>query len=334
MKTLIKKLVETNSPSGYESAIRAVIKKEIVNLADNIRTDALGNLIARKGKRNPGGLRIMVAAHMDEIGVMASHIDDKGFIRFVPIGGFVSHVCYGERVQFLNGTRGIISGEKSKDFEKVSTIDELFIDTGVDNKKESSINIGDIAVFERPYIEFKNRIVAKALDDRIGVAVLIETMRKLNETPHEIHFVFTTQEEVGERGAMGAAFGIDPDLALVIDLTGSGDTPRGTRKEVSLGQGPAITIRDHMMIVDPKIIRWMTATADESHIPYQLEILEGGCTDGHAIQITRAGIPTGMLSIPARYIHSPSEMVDYGDVEGSVSLLLDLISNPIQLDIQ
>jgi len=334
MKSLIKKLVETNSPSGYESAIRAVIKAELINLVDDVQTDALGNLITHKGEKAPDGLRIMVAAHMDEIGVMATHIDDNGFVRFTPIGGFLPHTCYGGRVHFINGTRGVIGREKLQDIEKVPTFDQLFIDVGAESKKDCPLKIGDIAVFERPFTELQNRIVAKALDNRIGVAVVIETLRKLQKTPHEIHFVFTAQEEVGGRGATAAAFGIDPDIALVIDLTGCGDTPKGSHKEVRLGKGPAIAVRDNMMVVDSRIIKWMTKTADKIHLPYQLEILERGCTDGHAIQITRAGVPTGILSTPARYIHSPSEMVDYRDVEKSVILLQNLLSNPIKLDLQ
>lgn len=334
MKSLIKKLVETNSPSGYESAIRTIIKTEIGNMADDIHTDPLGNLIARKGTQKPNGLKIMVAAHMDEIGVMATHVDDNGFVRFTPIGDIVLHSCYGGRVQFLNGTRGVIGREKPQDIEKVSTENQLFIDVGVDCKNDCPLEIGDIAVFERPYLELKNRIVAKALDNRIGVAVVIETLRKLKNSPHEIHFVFTAQEEVGERGAMGAAFGIDPDIAVVIDVTGCGDTPKGARKEVRLGNGPAITIRDQKMIADPGIVRWMITTADKARLPYQLDILEGGCSDGHAIQISRAGVPTGVLSIPARYIHTPSEMVDYGDIEKSVILLLNLCENSTNLDLK
>ena len=165
-------------------------------------------------------------------------------------------------------------------------------------------------------------------------AVLIETLRQLKSTPHELYFVFSVQEEVGVRGATTAAFGIDPDLGLASDVTGTGDTPRrsGRRMEVSLGKGPAIKVRDGGMLADPRVVSWMVKTAEKAGLPYQLEILEGGSTDARAIQLTRAGVPAGCLSIPCRYVHSPSEMVDFGDVENAVRLLVELISKPVKLD--
>ncbi len=331
MKSLIQKFVETPGPSGYESKIREVIRGEIEGIADELRVDALGNLIARKGTRKAGGQRIMLAAHMDEIGVIATHIDENGFVRFTTIGGVRRINLPGSRVRFLNGTAGVIGIEDPSNTHNTPGFEEMFIDTGVNSKTESSVNIGDVAAFERPFLDQGGRLVAKSLDDRIGTAVLIEVMRQLDDSPHELYFVFSVQEEVGVRGATTAAYGIDPDLGLAVDVTGTGDTPKGLKMQVSLGKGPAIKVRDSGMLADPRVVSWMVAGAEKAKIPYQMEILERGGTDARAIQLTRAGVPAGCLSIPCRYIHSPSEMVDYQDVLNSVRLLVALLGAPVEL---
>jgi endoglucanase len=164
------------------------------------------------------------------------------------------------------------------------------------------------------------------------VAVLIETLRLLKKSPNQVYFVFSVQEEVGLRGATTAAFGIDPDIGIAVDVTRSADTPKGIKMDVSLGQGPAIKVRDSGMLSDPRVVDWMVNTADKSKIPYQLEVLEGGTTDARAIQLTRAGVPAGCISIPCRYVHAPSEMVDLKDVQNAVLLLLALIKQEVTLD--
>jgi endoglucanase len=169
------------------------------------------------------------------------------------------------------------------------------------------------------------------MDDRISVAILIEALRTIKQTPNELYFVFTVQEEVGVRGATTAAFGIDPDLGLAVDVTMTGDTPKAQKMEVSLGKGPAIKVRDSGMLADPRVIDWMVTTAKGAKIPYQMEILVSGSTDARAIQLNRVGVPAGCLSIPCRYVHSQSEMVDLQDVEYAVKLLLELIANPVSL---
>ena len=160
---------------------------------------------------------------------------------------------------------------------------------------------------------------------------MIQALKELTTTPHELFFIFSTQEEVGLRGATTAAYGVDPELALAVDVTRTGDTPKGVKMEVALGKGPAIKVRDSGMLSDPRVVRWMVETAEKAGIPYQLEVLEGGTTDARAMQLTRAGVPAGCLSIPTRYIHSPSEMVDYQDVQQSVRLLVALLSAPVTL---
>ena len=331
MKQLIQKLTETFSPSGYEAAIREVIRTEIKNLADEIRVDALGNLIARKGKRSANGKRIMLAAHMDEIGLMATHVDDNGFIRFTGIGGIRPPALTGSRVRFVNGIPGVINTDRISDPAKVPTLEQCFIDVGAGNKKDCPVKVGDVCGFERPFLDMGKRLVAKAMDDRIACAVLIETMRVLKESPHELFFVFTTQEEVGTRGATTSAFGIDPELGLAVDVTATGDTPKCFKMEVGLGKGPAVKVKDAGMLADPRVVEWMIRAAEKGKIPYQREVLEGGSTDARAIQLTRAGVPAGCLSIPCRYVHTPSEMVDHDDVQNAVRLLTALASHPAEI---
>lgn len=323
MKSLIQKLVETVSPSGYEAPIRKAIRAEIENCGAEVRVDALGNLIAVKG--SPEGKKIMLAAHMDEIGLIVTHIDERGFVRFLPIGGVSPATCIGGRVRFLNGKSGIIYQEKPDEPGRLPSFDRLYIDVGAADIPRTGLRVGDVGAFDRPFLDLGDRLVSKAMDDRVGVAVLIETLKQLDDTPNLVSFVFSTQEEVGLRGATTAAFGIDPDIALSVDVTGTGDTPKGSRMAVSLGKGPAIKVRDGGMLADPRIIDWMVKTAEASEIPYQLEILEGGTTDARAMQLTRAGVPAGCLSIPCRYIHSPSEMVDFSDVQNAVRLMLQLV---------
>jgi putative aminopeptidase FrvX len=333
MKQLIQKLVETLSPSGYEAQIRSVVQAEIAPYTDAMQVDALGNLIAQKGQGGADGIKIMLAAHIDEIGVMVTHVDENGFVRFTTLGGVRPYTCVGGRVRFLNGATGVIYMEPLDDMSKVPTFDQLYIDLGLSNSQDAPVQIGDVAAFDRPFMDLGDRLVAKSMDDRIGAAVLIETLRQIKNTPHKLFFVFSTQEEVGVRGATTAAFGINPDLGLAVDVTGTGDTPRRTkvRMQVSLGKGPAIKVRDGGMLADRRVVDWMVRGAEKLNLPYQMEILEGGSTDARAMQLARAGVPAGCLSIPCRYIHSPSEMVDYQDVQQAVQLLVELLSHPVKL---
>ncbi len=328
MKPLLQKLTETFSPSGYESAIREVIRAEVEPLADEIRVDALGNLIARKGQ---GGKKIMVAAHMDEIGLIATHIDENGFIRFTAVGGVYPQMLMGARVRFYSGLPGIIYTEPLDKPTDTPSIEKMFIDVGAKSRKDCPIKVGEVAAFERPFLDLGERLVAKSMDDRIGCLVAIETLRAIKKTPHELYFVFTTQEEVGIRGAETSAFGIDPDLGFSLDVTLWGDTPGRKNFDIALGKGPAIKIKDSGMLSDPRIIQWMVSTAEKHKISYQREVLIGGTTDARAMQLVRAGVPVGCISIPCRYVHSPSEMVDINDAQNAVKLAAALLSNPVDL---
>ncbi|UCE01087.1 MAG: M42 family metallopeptidase [Chloroflexota bacterium] len=332
MKSLIKELVETTGPSGFEKNIREVIRTKIESHADEVRVDALGNLIAIKGQPATGGKKIMLAAHMDEIGVIATHIDESGFIRFTTIGGVQRHTCIGGRVRFLNGTQGVIGYETLDDVNKLPTFNQMYIDVGASSRADCPVRVGDVAAFDRPFSAYGQRLVSKAMDDRIGVAILIETLQQIKSGYNQVYFVFSVQEEVGLRGATTAAYGLDPDIGIAVDVTRSGDTPKGIKMDVVLGSGPAIKVRDSGMLSDPRVVDWMVATAEKAKIPYQLEVLEAGTTDARAIQLTRAGVPAGCISIPCRYVHAPSEMVDYDDVQNAVRLLTALVKHKVKLD--
>ncbi len=332
MKKLLQKLTETFSPSGYEDAIRAVIRAEVEPYADEIRVDTLGSLIVRKGTLGKGGRRILIAAHMDEIGLIVSHVDDNGFVRFAPIGGVFGRYLLSGRVRFLNGTQGLVGHDRLEKITEIPSADKMFIDVGATSREDCPVKVGDVAAFDRSFQDFGTRLVAKSLDNRAGVLVAIETLRALKSTPNEVYFVFTSQEEVGTRGAATAAFGIEPEIAIAVDVTPTGDTPNSHKLEVALGKGPAIKIRDVGMLADAGIVRWMIRTAEKARLPYQREVLTIGSTDAMSMQISRAGVLAGALSVPVRYVHSPSEMVALDDLQNTVKLLTALLKSPVKLD--
>jgi len=331
MKELIQNLVEITGPSGFEHNVRDFIIEEIKDHADEYKVDNLGNLIARKGKKGTKGIRIMLAAHMDEIGVIVTHVDDNGFARFHTIGGVMERNCAGGRVRFMNGVGGVIGDEPGGTRQKMPNFPKLYIDTGAKNKADCKVKIGDVGAFERTFMDLGDKFVSKAIDDRIGCAILIELLKILPDGPNEIYAVFTTKEEVGLRGATASAYSVDPDLGISVDVTLVGDTPKANFMEVGLGKGPAIKIKDGGMISDPRVVSWMEAAAKRIRIPYQLEILIGGTTDAKSMQVSREGIPAGCVSIPCRYVHSPSEMADYSDVKNAIKLIVELLKKPVNL---
>jgi len=333
VKKLLQTLTETFGPSGYEDEVRKIVRSEVESLADEIRVDTLGNMIVRKRptKAAQDAMKIMIAAHMDEIGVIASHVDENGFIRFAPIGGVFRRYVLGGRVRFLNGTQGIIGYDRLDNVNELPTLDKVYIDVGATSPRDCPVKVGDVAAFDRSFSDLGDRLAAKSMDDRVGVLVAIETLRALKSTSFDVYFVFTTQEEVGVRGATTSAYGVDPDLGIALDVTPTGDTPNALRMEMALGKGPCIKIQDVGMIADARVVQWMVRTAEKNKIPYQREVLLIGGTDARAIQLTRAGVPAGCISIPVRYVHSPSEMVDYSDVQNTVKLLSALLRTPIDL---
>ncbi len=313
---ILRKLTQTYGPSGREDKIRKAIEEIASPYADEVYTDALGNLIVRK---KGDGKKIMVAAHMDEIGVVATLIDDNGFIRFSSVGGLYNKDLLGRRVRFLNGIVGVIGSEEENKERKIM---KMYIDIGAKDKEacEKSISIGDMAVFCGDFYEDNDTIISKALDNRSGCYVLLKTLEKIN-SKNDLYFVFTTQEEVGLRGARTSSFSISPDYALAIDVTDTGDTPDGIKMATKLSGGAAIKIMDRSILCDSFIRSKLAELASKNDIPYQLEVMNYGGTDAGAISLSGAGVKTGGISIPTRYIHSPSEMINKKDLNSVISLL-------------
>ncbi len=333
MKERIRQLVEAYGPSGHEAQIRALIEEQVAPHADKVRTDAMGNLIALK-RGSGDGKPVMIAAHMDEIGLVVTYIDEKGFLRFSPTGGVSPVTLVGSRVRFANGTTGVIGWEKWFRPEGNTSrpeLSELYIDVGATGRDDTPVGVGDAAGFVRPFEDLGQRLIAKSMDNRISCAVAIQSLSEMGETPNDLYFCFTAQEEVGTRGAITASYGIEPALGLAVDVTLVGDTPKARPMAVSLGEGPAIKIMDSGMLAHPGVVRWMIEAAESLEIRYQREVLQGGSTDARSIQLSRAGVPAGCLSIPCRYVHTPSEMVDYGDVQNAVKLLVTLLTGEINL---
>lgn len=326
-KELLKKMLSIFSPSGHEGSIRGFIEEEIKGYVDEIHTDALGNLIARK---KGTGKKIMIAGHMDQIGMMVTYVDDKGFLRFTNIGGLSAAVCYSQRVIFENGTIGVIGCEKI-DGLKDLTLDKLYIDIGATSKEEAEklVSIGDTCVYySEPLIDDK-KVISPAMDDRIGCFIMMETIKNLSNTNNDLYFVFTVQEEVGIRGAKTSAYSINPDYGIALDVTATGDTPKARTMAVKLGDGPAIKIRDNSVLCHPTVKNHMVKQAKENNIPYQLEVLEFGGTDSGAIHLTRGGVPAGVISIPTRYIHTDCEMCFVSDIANSIQLTVKVLEAEI-----
>lgn len=336
MKDLIKRLTEACGPSGDEGAVRELIRREIEaagalkGKGTELSVDALGNLILNR-KGDGSGRRVMLAAHMDEIGVVVTHVDEKGFLRFGNMGGVRALNLNGGRVRFANGTMGVIGVERLEDGTKVPGLDKFYIDIGAAGRDSCPIKVGDTACFLRSFEEMGDRLAAKAMDDRIGCAVLLQLLKELPRSPHNVVFVFTVQEEIGLRGATTSGYGVDPEIALAVDVTLTGDTPECFPMAMDLGAGPAVKVKDGGMLSHVGVKNWLVRTAEKNGIPYQLEVLEGGTTDARAIQTSRAGVPAGCISIPCRYVHSPSELIDYRDVLASVKLLASALSGPIDI---
>ncbi len=321
---LLKELTQGFGPSGREETIREIIKKHIAPYVDEIKTDALGNLIAhKKGK----GKKIMAASHMDEIGVVVTFIDDNGFLRFSSVGGLNKQDILYKRVRFANGTEGVIATEEEN---KDRVLSKMFIDIGATNKAEAEkqISIGDMAVFAGDMTVSGNNVISKALDDRVGCYILIETIKNI-KSENDLYFVFTVQEEVGLRGAKTAGYGVNPDFAVVLDVTDTGDTPKAPDMALKLGGGAAVKVMDSSVLCDSFIRTTLIECAKNNNIKYQLEVLNDGGTDAGAISLSRSGVKTGGISIPTRYIHSPSEIANIDDINACLRLLEAFLANPL-----
>ncbi|MDQ1274742.1 MAG: hypothetical protein QG610_314 [Euryarchaeota archaeon] len=343
IKSLLEKFTNAHGISGFEDDVRELLEKEIEPYVDTIRKDNMGNLIAIKKGEGPS---IMLAAHMDEIGLMVRYIDDNGFLRFVGIGGWFDQTLLNQRV-VVRGKKGFIPGVigskpphvmKEDDRKKPVKIEDMFIDIGAKDREDAEnlgIEIGTTASIDREFVSLANgKVTSKAFDDRAGIVILIEVMKRLSKHKIEanVYAVGTVQEEVGLKGARTCAFGICPNLALALDTTIPGDHPGINKTDSSLevGKGPVITVADASgrgLIAHPQVLKWLKDTAVENKIPYQLGVGSGGTTDATSIHLTKEGIPTGTVSIATRYIHSPVEVLDMADIEACISLIVKAIEN-------
>ncbi len=334
----LERMMETASPSGFEGEVQREIKRDLEEFCDEVRIDTHGNVI---GVLNPSGQkRIMICGHCDEIGLMVTYIDDNGFIYFSPIGGIDPMVLPGQRVTIHTKDGKIFGciGRKpihlleEEERKKVPKTHELWIDIGAKDKEdaESAVKIGDPITILAGFQILRNEIaMARGFDDRIGVFIVVETLRELSkrELSVAVYGVSTVQEELGLRGARTSAFGIDPHAGIAIDVGFATDHPEANRKrvgEVKLGKGPILHKGAN---INPVLGNMLIEVAQEKNIPYQLtgEPRATG-TDANVIQITRSGVATALVSIPNRYMHTPTELVSLKDVENCIKLLCETIS--------
>jgi putative aminopeptidase FrvX len=321
---LLIELTRAFGPTGNEDNVAHIIVDEIKDYVDEVRRDRLGNVIGVKRGKAVG--KMMIAAHMDQIGIMINEIDKNGFLRFVSAGYVDPFTILYHNVVFKNGTVGIVAKEEKKE-NKDLKLGDLYIDIGAKSREEAmeKVNIGDFGVFKSNFVVNGNRVSSGAIDDRIGCYILIETIKRIKNFNYDLYFVFTVQEESYFSGAATSAYAIEPDCAIVVDVTDTGDTPNCNRMAVKLGEGPAIKVMDKRMIAHPKMKNHLVETAKKNNIKYQFEVLERGTTDGAEIHVSRSGVLTGAISIPTRYIHTPQEQVDMSDVEGAIKLLIKAI---------
>lgn len=330
MYNLMKKFTSAFSVTGEEGDLRNIIKDEIAPYADSISVDPMGNLIVlKKGKSSDK--KLMIAAHMDEIGFVVTYIEDSGIIRVSNVGGIRLLASSFHTIRFKNGTAGIIGIDAETKPQDIK-MNKLFIDIGAKTKKdaEKKIKIGDICAVTPVFQKLLNgRYAAKALDDRIGCAIAIDAAKNAKKIAFDTYYVFTVQEEVGCRGSKPAAFSIMPDYAVALDVTTAGDAPGVKNQPVKLGGGAAIKIKDNSVICSRIIVDRLTELAESNKIKYQYEILTAGGTDTSSMQIAGAGCAAGCISIPTRYIHSPVETIDMADVKSCSTLLTALIESGI-----
>lgn len=330
MYSTIKKYTSLFTVTGREKYLADVIASDLKPFADSIKTDAMGNLIVfKKGKSD--SKKLMIAAHMDEIGFIVTSIDEKGFVYVANVGGISPLYSSYHAVKFENGTNGVMVTDSSPKSEL--KVKDLVVDIGATSRKEAlkKVSIGALCAVVPSITRLAGkRISAKALDDRIGCAVASISCKNVKEPAYDTYYVFTVQEEVGCRGASTAAFGIMPDYAIAIDVTATGDSVGAKAMEIRLGKGAAVKLKDSSVICSQLIVDSMINCARKNNIPYQLEVLEAGGTDTQSMQLAGAGSHAGCISIPTRYIHSPVETVDLKDVEACEKLLTALVEEGIE----
>jgi putative aminopeptidase FrvX len=333
MDLLLKKILDASGISGYEKEITGIMQQELKKSCQEVIIDNFGNVIAKKGK---GKKKIMIAAHMDEVGFLVKYISKEGFINFIKVGGIDDRILLGQRVVIKakkGDIRGIIGAKpphlmKDEEGKRTVKYEDMFIDIGCKNKEEAQkkVEIADSIVFDADAGNLNGELCyGKAIDDRVGCYALIKIMEKL-KVAAEVYAVATVQEEVGLKGARTSSFKINPDFAIAIDTTVAGDTPgiKETESNLKLGDGVAITIIEASgrgVIVKELFIE----TAKKNNIKYQIDVIEGGMTDGAIIYMNREGIHTGVLSVPTRYIHSSTGVFNLKDLDSTIELAIKII---------
>lgn len=323
---LIAKLTAVYGPSGREQAIARTISELARPYADEIAVDTLGNLIVHKKGNGP---RLMLAAHMDTIGLVVTYIEEDGTLRVGKLGGIPPKEIRNAPVRFENGVYGAVKLHGKADEDKL-TVDDLYIDIGAGSGEEARklVQLGDVAIFAGCAMSAGKRVIAPYLDNRVSCAVLLNVLGQLKESAYDLYLVFTVQEELGLRGAKTAAYGIDPEYAIAVDVTNACDWP-GAAKTGSavLGGGAAIKVMDTSVICHPEMVDKLSKLAGEKGIKAQMDVLTKGGTDAGAIHQSRLGVITGGVSIPCRYPHTPTSMVDLTDVEACTKLLTTFVKN-------
>lgn len=318
MKTLTD-LVSAFGPSGCENEVARVIEDLAKPYVDEISRDVMGNLVCRKRGNGP---RVMFSAHMDSIGLVATHIDENGFVHIGPLGGVQPMRVLYAPVRFQNGTKGLFCMSADADVSKLKATD-LVLDIGAADGGEAKklVQVGDAAVYDTPTRLAGNRVISPYMDNRIGCLVLLLAMEQVGETDNDLYFVFSAQEEVGTRGAKTAAWAVDPDYGIAVDVCGTDDMPGAKHNVTALcGKGAAVNVMDRSVICHPEMVKKLEDLARENGIPAQRTVTRMGGTDAGPIHQTRAGVYTGGISIPCRYIHTPTELVDLGDVRACADL--------------
>lgn len=331
----LEKILEAPSPSGYEEPVQALVRQYVGQFADSVTTDLHGNVIAGKNLQAP--LRVMLAGHCDQIGLLVQFIDSDGFLYVQPIGGWDPQQLVGQRMTVWSATGpvpGVISRKPihlltDEERKQVVKLKDLWIDIGAKNKEEASqaVRVGDAVTLELGMRQMRNgRAYAPAMDDKCGLWVVVEALRRAAQSNLQValYAVSTVQEEVGLRGAKTSAFGIDPQIGIAVDVTHATDCPTIDKKQegdVNLGAGPVIYRGPNMNV---RVVDALVATADRCKIPYQLAALSRASgTDANSLQISRAGVATGLVSIPNRYMHSAVEMISLDDLDRSADLLAE-----------
>ncbi len=322
MINTLKTLVKINGVTSDESRVASYIADRIAPYVDEIKTDKLGNLIAYKSSGKENAQKLMFCAHMDEIGFIVTYIEDNGFVRVSRVGGINFIACAFEQVVFSNGTKGVVAPE-GKTAANEYTADKFFIDIGAKNKKEAEkkVSVGDLCSVVSGITQIRGtRYCGRPLDNRIGCLCVMETAKRVKASVNDIYFVFSTQEEVGLRGALAASYNVMPDIGIAFDVTPTGDTVGAKHSAVTLGGGAAIKVKDSSAICDITLVGKLRELAKQNGIKYQNEVLEAGGTDTYAMQITACGARAGCISIPSRYIHTQNEMIDMNDVKEAIAL--------------